>query len=121
MLSHFYIFLTIFFTVYGQMIIKWQVNLAGTMPIEPTEKVWFLFRLLINPWIITGFLSAFLASLAWIAAMSKFPLSYAYPFMSLAFVSVLVLSPLFFDETVTTPKMIGTSLIILGIIIVSRG
>jgi multidrug transporter EmrE-like cation transporter len=51
------------------------------------------------------------------AAMTKFPLSYAYPFMSLAFVLVMFLSAVFFKEPVTIPKSIGLGLIILGIII----
>jgi multidrug transporter EmrE-like cation transporter len=54
------------------------------------------------------------------AAMTKFELSYAYPFMSLAFVLVLGLSAVFFQEAITMPKVLGLSLIILGIIIGSR-
>ena len=51
---------------------------------------------------------------------SKFPLSYAYPYMSLAFVLVMFLSAIFFKEPVTIPKSIGLGFIILGIIIGSK-
>ncbi|QDV51211.1 EamA family transporter [Gimesia fumaroli] len=120
-MNHLYILLTILFTVYGQIIIKWQVQLAGAFPQNGTEKVNFIIKLLLNPWVMSSFVCAFLAALSWMAAMTKFPLSYAYPFMSLAFVLVMFLSALFFKEPVTIPKTIGLALIILGIVIGSKG
>jgi drug/metabolite transporter (DMT)-like permease len=79
-----------------------------------------MLRLLLNPWIITGLLGAFLASLSWMAAMTKFSLSYAYPFVSLSFVLVLICSNLFFQEPITINKSIGMGFIILGIIFGSK-
>ncbi|MEA5616575.1 EamA family transporter [Cronbergia sp. UHCC 0137] len=121
MVNHLYILLTILFTVYGQIVIKWQVNSTGNLPTEVMNKIGFILNLLLNPWIISGLASAFLASLSWMAAMSKFPLSYAYPFMSLSFVLVVFLSSVFFREPITIPKTMGMALIIAGIIIGSRG
>ena len=120
-MAHLYIALTILLTVYGQVIIKWQVSLAGPLPEASKEKLFFIFGLLLNPWIISGFLAAFLAAMSWMAAMSKFPLSYAYPFMSLAFVLVLFLSYFFFKEPLTVSKVVGMGLIVSGIVIGSRG
>ena len=120
-MNHSYICGTILLTVYGQLVIKWQVACAGRFPITATEKVQFFLGLLVNPWVISGLGAAFLACLCWMAAMTKFELSYAYPFMSLAFVLVLGLSPLFFQEAVTLPKVIGMVLIVAGIIIGSQG
>ncbi|GAB3052954.1 EamA family transporter [Virgibacillus ainsalahensis] len=112
-----YIFSTIFFTVYGQLIIKWTMDRQGGLPEAWGEKFVFLIQLLLNPWILSGFFAAFLAALSWMAAMSKFDISYAYPFMSLSFVLVFILSAVLFGEPVSTQKIIGFSLIILGIII----
>ena len=53
--------------------------------------------------------------------MTKLDLSHAYPFMSAAFVLVLVFSSVFFHETITAPKVIGMALIVSGIIIGSQG
>jgi multidrug transporter EmrE-like cation transporter len=121
MMSYFYIFLTIAFTVYGQIVLKWQVIGAGVFPASPSDKVMFLVRLLLNPWVISGFLAAFLASLTWMAAMTKLELSHGYPFMSLNFVFVIILSNVLFHESITTPKIIGLALIMLGILVGSRG
>ena len=116
-----YIFAVIVLTVCGQLILKWQVAKAGAFPQSFPERVLFLLRLLLNPWIIGGLFAGFLAFLCWMAAMTKFELSYAYPFMSLAFVLVLLSSALLFHETVTMPKMLGILLIMAGIIIAGRG
>lgn len=120
-MNHIYILLTILFTVYGQIVIKWQVRLAGVFPNDNPEKLQFIVKLLINPWVISSFVGAFLAAISWMAAMTKLPLSYAYPFMSLSFVLVVFLSAFFFKETVTVPKTIGLVFIVLGIIIGSKG
>lgn len=114
-----YIVLTILLTVYGQLIVKWQVG-SSTVPETTIEKFLFILRLLLNPWVISSFLAAFLASLTWMAALTKFPLSFAYPFMSLAFVLVMLLSAVFFYEPITVAKVIGIGLIVAGVIIGSQ-
>jgi multidrug transporter EmrE-like cation transporter len=119
----YYIFvaLTILLTVYGQLIIKWQVGEAGVFPVEWGERIWFLMRLVLNPWVISSFAAAFLAALSWMAAMTRLQLSHAYPFMSLSFVLVIVCSGIFFHEPITTLKLLGVALIVLGIIVGSQG
>jgi multidrug transporter EmrE-like cation transporter len=119
--GYLYIAGTILLTVYGQLILKWQVGRAGSLPADMMEKVLFLARLLLNLWVLSGFAAAFLASMCWMAAMSKFPLSHAYPFMSLAFGLVLVLSAVFFHEPLTLSKALGLAFVIVGIVIGSRG
>ncbi len=119
-MGYFYIFGTIFFTVYGQLILKWRIMSVGSLPDGFVDKVLFLLKLIFDPFIFSGFAAAFIASFFWMAAMTKFELSFAYPFMSGAFVLVFILSVLFFNETVTWQKIIGLSFIVLGIIITSR-
>lgn len=116
-----YIFAVVILTVYGQLILKWQVTKAGAFPLSFQERTSFFVRLIVKPWVISGVFAGFLAFLSWMAAMTKFELNYAYPFMSLAFVLVLALSALLFHETVTAAKVYGMLLIIAGIIIASRG
>ena len=118
--GHFYILLTLGFTVYGQLVLKWQMSGVGPLPAAGAEKVYFLLSQFLNPWIISGFVSAFLASLAWMAAMTRFDLNYAYPFMSLAFVIVMGFSVLFLGETVNVAKVAGTFLVIVGLVVISR-
>jgi len=116
-MGYIYIFATIFFTVYGQVVLKWRINGIGSLPESIVNKIFFLAKLLLDPWIFSGFFAAFIASFFWMATMTKFDLSFAYPFMSLAFVFVLILSVLFFNEPLSWQKVIGLVFIISGIII----
>lgn len=119
-MGHLYIFCTILFTVYGQIIIKMKIAQYGKLPSSLLDKAYFMFQLFLNPWILSGFLSAFIASIFWMAAMTKFQISYAYPFMSLSFVLVFLLSIFLFNEPVTIYKLVGMGFIIVGIFVISR-
>lgn len=120
LLDYLYIAATIGFTVYGQLILKWRVGFYGQMPIELLEKLKFIFSILLDPWVLSGLAAAFLASLAWIAAMTKFDLSHAYPFMSLNFVVVLLLSGWLLNEPITLYRVLGVTLIALGTVVAAR-
>jgi multidrug transporter EmrE-like cation transporter len=115
-----YIIGCIFFTVYGQLVIKWRITGIGSLPDDTVEKIRFLLSALFDPYIISGFLAAILASLFWMASMTRFDLSYAYPFMSLSFVLVLLMSALLFHEPVDAYKITGMGIIVIGIFVSSR-
>lgn len=120
-MSYVYILLTILLTVYGQIVIKWQVLKVGALPDGTAEKVSFMLHLLLNPWIVSALAAAFLASFFWMAAMTRLQLSHAYPFMGLTFVLVLLASGFFFQEPVTLLKVVGVALIVLGLAVASQG
>ena len=119
--DYFYIFVTIGLTVYGQLILKWRIIQLGQFPSELSNQFKFLLALFLDPLILSGFFAAFLASLAWMVAMTKFDLSHAYPFMSLNFVVVLFLSAYLLSEYVSLQKVIGVGLIVLGTLVAARG
>jgi multidrug transporter EmrE-like cation transporter len=121
MIGYFYIALTILLTVYGQLVLKWQVGAAGALPVSVGGKILFLLHLCLNPWVASSFAAAFIAALCWIAAISKMELSHAYPFVGATFVFVLIGSGLFFGEAITPLKIVGTTLIVLGIVVASQG
>jgi drug/metabolite transporter (DMT)-like permease len=118
--GHLYIALTLAFTVYGQLVLKWQIGQAGDMPTDGPGKLLFLLRQFLNPWIVSGFAAALLASLAWMAAMTRFDLNYAYPFMSLAFLLVMAFSVMFLGEALTVNRVAGTLLVIAGLFVLTR-
>ena len=111
--------LTIFLTVYGQLALKWHMERVGEIPPGPVAAL-FLCKQLLSPLVISSFASAFLASLTWMAAISRMQLSVAYPFMSLAFPLVSLLSVPLFGEHFTILKGIGTGFILVGLLLLSR-
>ncbi len=118
-MSYFFIALTVLLTVYGQVVLKWQVGLNPTATIE-NFNVRALISLLANPWVLSAFAAAFSASLFWMAAIGRMPLSKAYPFTALSFPLVAVISVLAFREGMDAHKIAGTALIIVGVIVLSR-
>jgi drug/metabolite transporter (DMT)-like permease len=118
--GYIYILGTIIFTVYGQIVLKFRITKFGTLPDGSFKKLQFLVSLFFDPVILSCFFAAFLASLSWMATMTKFDLSHAYPFMSLNFVIVLLLSGWLLCEPITFKKVIGIVLIIFGTYISSQ-
>lgn len=113
-----YVFGTLFFTIYGQIVLKWRLtNLKFILPEATSDKIWFLIKLIFDPYIFSGFVSAFVASLFWMAAMSKLEITTAYPFMSLAPALVFLIGVFFLGEQFTMGKVIGLGLIIVGIVV----
>ena len=119
-MGYLFIFLTIAFTAYGQLIIKQEVNAVEAFP-TGIQMIPFLLKFIWRPWVMSGLIAAVLASFCWIAALSRFELSYAYPFMSLSFFVVVVASFVLYGEQVNLPKLVGLALICLGVVVVSRG
>lgn len=120
-MSYFYVACTVLLTVYGQLVIKWQVLAAGPLPDAAGDKLLFLARLLMNPWIVSALAAALAAAMAWMAAMTRLDLSHAYPFLSTVFVLVPLLSVVLFNEPVTAPKVIGLALVVAGIVVGGQG
>lgn len=118
-MNHLYILGTIVFTVFGQILLKWRIsNLHFVLPNSGAiEKVMALLRIVFDPFILIGFVSAFIASIFWMGAMSKFQITYAYPFMSLSPALVFIIGIFFLNETFTWGKVIGLLLITIGIIV----
>jgi len=121
MLDHMYIFAMLFFTVYSQAIIRWQVGLAGALPETLEGKGFFVLKLLLNPWIVTAITATFFSGIAWMLAMTKFEVSYAYPWVSLNFILMLALGVFVFGESFSVMKCIGTLLIIAGVVFIGKG
>lgn len=118
-MGYFYIAGTIIFTVLGQLLLKWQVSLVNELPENTAGKFGFLFHLLLKPWVLIGLGSAFAASLFWMMALKKLPLSTAYPFTATSFILVMVFSAVVLKEPVTPWKALGTGLVIAGVMLMA--
>jgi len=56
----------------------------------------------------------------WLAALSKAPVSVAYPMLSIGYIVVAAASVLWLGETLSASKLLGILLICGGVILVSR-
>ena len=118
-MSYIFIAFTILLTVYGQLILKWQVGVHGYLLASPVQPL-NVIQLLLKPWVISAFIAAFGASLCWMAAINKMPISRAYPYMAINFLLVALLATVFFHEQLDSYKITGTTLIMIGVVVLSR-
>lgn len=118
--GYLYVLGSVVSTVAGQLILKWRMNTAGVIPEGLSNQILYFLKLCIDPVILGGFFAGFVAAILWMAAMTKFDISTAYPFMSLAFVFVLIFGAWIFGEPVTLNKILGLAIIITGLIIATR-
>jgi multidrug transporter EmrE-like cation transporter len=66
-------------------------------------------------------LACYVASMCvWLAALTKAPVSTAYPMLSLGYVVVTAVSVLWLGEALSAGKVMGIALICLGVLLVSR-
>lgn len=120
-MGYIFVAMTILLTVYGQLVLKWEVGRAPPMPSETAAMVMHLLALLFRPWVISAIGAAFLASMCWMAAVSRFELSRIYPYMALNFLIVGFMAVPLFGEALTVPKVAGLAFVVLGLIISSQG
>ena len=119
---HIYIFLALGFAVSSQLIIKWKMSeFSYNDFVSWQDRYSFAFSMLINPYIILALAFSVLAGVTWMIAMTKFELSYAYPFTIFALIFVTLFSIIFFEEQLNAHKIIGIVLVAIGIFTISRG
>jgi multidrug transporter EmrE-like cation transporter len=87
---------------------------AGTnaMPLGP--------RLAIEPHILAGLACYVVSVVVWVVALSKVPVSMAYPMLSIGYVVNAIAAYYLLGEAVTPMRMVGIGIIVLGVFIVAR-
>lgn len=86
---------------------KWSgVNLAG-----------WVVSFLSNPHLMIAVFLYAATIIAWIYVLKSLPLSVAYPITALAYIIVPVMSHLFLGEKVSTGTLLGSVIIIFGVIV----
>lgn len=104
----------------GQVFYKKAANKAGTPNLRDLSSIpLFIGRILLSPAIWTG-LSFILVGMAiWLTALAQTDLSIAFPIDSMQYVVTLVAAHFFLNEKVNKLKLIGTLLVVGGIILVA--
>lgn len=96
--------------VTGQLLLK----MGATTPVHGPGD---LLRNLLSPMTVIALFMYVMASLLWIAVLSRARLSYAYPLLGLNYVLVVLASGLILHEPVSLYRWIGISFIVLGFIV----
>jgi uncharacterized membrane protein len=75
--------------------------------------------LLMNPPLLTALAVYGLATLAWVWLLRDRSLSGSYPLFALSFVMVAVMGRLFLGETLSLPVLVGTMLVVAGVVVIT--
>ena len=77
-------------------------------------------RLAIEPHILAGLACYVVSVVVWVVALSKVPVSMAYPMLSIGYVVNAVAAYYLLGEAVTPMRLAGIGVIIVGVFIVAR-
>jgi multidrug transporter EmrE-like cation transporter len=116
---HAYLMLYIVFTVASQLIMRWRVGGAGALAPD-ADRLGFVLNLLAMPWVWVAFASTFLAGVMWMLTLGRLDLTYAFPFTGITFLIIVFAGTLVFGEPVSAGRVIGTLLVVAGLIVVVR-
>jgi multidrug transporter EmrE-like cation transporter len=96
-----------------------QVTARGG-PLDLAAPVDSVRRVATNVSVLLGLFIFVLSAAAWLVVLSKVPLSFAYPFVSLTYVLILLFDRFVLDQPVSLVRWGGVALIITGIVLISR-
>lgn len=113
------ILFTVLTNAAAQIMLKKGMLALGPVTLE-AGLVTTVLRIVFNPWVFMG-LATFVVSMAsHLVVLSRVELSFAYPFLSLAYVVVAVYAYYVFKEDVNALRIAGIGFICLGAILISR-
>ena len=105
--------------VVGQLFIKKGLNSLGGINFSAGVVASYM-KIFFSPFIIVGLSIYFLGVFFWLYALSKVELSFAYPFVSLSYVLVLLFSWIFLGEQISLIRWAGIVSICLGVVLISK-
>ena len=113
------IIISILLSVSAQILLKHGMSSQSVVQALSTGPVESVLSIITNISVLLG-LSAYVASVGfWLIVLSRLEVSKAYPFVGLGFILTMLFAYFFLNEPITAMKLVGTSFVFLGIILVS--
>lgn len=100
----------------GQLMLKHGMQLATARAAKSGGSL--VVSAASSPWILLGLAVFGVSAIAWLAALSRVPLSVAYPFNALGYLVILTASILVLHERANVMTWLGSLLVVSGLVIV---
>ena len=110
-----YVLISVFLNVGGQLCIKKGALVKGPLELHTNKLPWTVYHTFSNPFIIVGLFLYVVSAFFWIIALSRVDLSYAYPVLSLGYILIMFLSYWLFQENLSTLRVLGTLTVVVGL------
>ncbi len=104
----------------AQLFLKAGTNTLGQLNFDRHFILSTIIKTLLEPHILGGLACYVLSVGVWIVALSKVPVSVAYPMLSIGYVVNAIAAWYFFGELISMQKIAGITVIIAGVILVAR-
>ena len=115
-----FILFTVMTNAAAQLMLKYGMMNMGPLSFAGVNPVVKILQIVFSTWIFFG-LSVFVISMAsHLYVLSKVDLSFAYPFLSLAYVAVAVFAYFVFHEDLNAWRIAGIGFICIGTILIAQ-
>lgn len=104
----------------SQLMLKFGMIRIGKFDFEGNTLLKMLPVIAFNPFVIGGLLVLVFSMGLHLMALSRVDLSFAYPFLSISYVLVLIAGYFWFGESVNVTRVLGVALICCGTFFVAR-
>jgi multidrug transporter EmrE-like cation transporter len=104
----------------AQLLLKRGMTTLGELQLAGDRIIGTIFSVVFNPFVFAGLATFVISMASHLIVLSRVQLSYAYPFLSLAYVIVAVASWHFFAEDLGVWRIAGIALICLGTVFIAQ-
>ena len=104
----------------AQLLLKAGTNRVGEFAFAWDNVVPIGLRLATSAPILGGLACYVVSVVVWILALSRAPVSVAYPMLSVGYIVNAVAAWMLFGESITAQKMVGIAFIVVGVFLVAR-
>ena len=104
----------------GQLFLKLGMNHIGEITLTELKNntLQIILSIISNPWILIATPLYAGGFILWLIILSKFKLSFAYPFLALTFIMVPLVSSLILGEYISILRWTGSFVIFSGVVLI---
>jgi multidrug transporter EmrE-like cation transporter len=116
-----FLFIGVGLNAAAQLLLKGATRIAGPLVSDAGRIEWPNATALLQTLPLWGGLACYGVSLlVWLGALSRLPVSVAYPMLSVGYVVNAAAAAFLYGEALTMQKVIGIALVSIGVIVLSR-
>jgi multidrug transporter EmrE-like cation transporter len=104
----------------AQLLLKAGTNAIGHFEFHLDNVLPVGLKLAFEPHIVGGLSCYVVSVVVWIMALSRVPVSVAYPMLSIGYIVNAVIAHFWFGEALASQKLLGIGFIIIGVWLVAR-
>lgn len=104
----------------AQLLLKAGTNAVGHFEFHWQNALPVGIKLMLQPAILGGMTCYAISLVIWIMALSRVPVSIAYPMLSIGYLINAIAAWAWFGETLGTQKLLGIGFIMLGVWLIAR-